>query len=330
MIIMNYNIFSKYFISINLIMLSLLSMFFTDLMMLWFFMEIINFLFICLLNLSMNKKKLVFFYFLIQMLPSFLIIFSITLNNIIFMYNFTNLFIMTSIIMKLSIPPFHYWLPLMSISMPWYSLFLLLSTQKITPFYFLSLMDLNTKFLYIILIMCAYIPPLMMMKSNNLKILMSYSSINQSSWMILLIYMKNMIWFSYFIMYSLILSMMFMIMYMNKIYKSITYFFTPNLNMINILYILNIASMPPFSFFIMKWYSIFLTIMNSNMYIIMILMIISSLIMLYLYTLMLMKSMFFFSMNSKIIKFKFNNLMLNKIITMFLFNLLMSLFMIIL
>jgi len=241
------------------------------------------------------------------MLPSFLIIFRIILNNIIFIHNFTNLFIITSILIKLRIPPLHYWLPLISISIPWYSLFLLLSTQKITPFYFISLIELNTKFLYIILIICAYIPPFIIIKSNNLKILISYSSINQSSWIILLIYIKNIIWFRYFIIYSLILSIIFIIIYINKIYKSFTYFFLPNLNIINILYILNIARMPPFSFFIIKWYRIFLTIINSNIYIIIIIIIIRSLIILYLYTLILIKSIFFHRLNSKIIKFKFNN-----------------------
>lgn len=290
-------------------------------------MEIINFLFICLINLSINKKKLIFFYFLIQILPSFLIIFRIIINNIIFTYNFINLLIILSIIIKLRIPPFHFWLPLISISMPWYTLFFLLTTQKITPFYLLSLLNftINSPLLLSILIFCTIIPPFIIIKFNNLKILLSYSSINQSRWIILLIYIKNIIWFRYFIIYSIILLYIFIIIQINKTYKSVNYFTTPKLNILNIIYILNLARIPPFSFFIIKWYRIFLIIINSNLYIIVILIIIGSLIILYLYTIILIKSLFFYRLTTKIIKYKYYKLNINKIIIIFLLNLSLSL-----
>lgn len=298
-------------------------------MILWFFIEIINFLFICTLNLSINKKKLIFFYFLIQILPSFLIIFRIIINNIIFYYNFTNFFIIISLLIKLRLPPFHYWLPLISISIPWYSFFLLLSIQKLIPFYILSLIHINLTFIHIILIICAFIPPFMIIKTNNFKVLISYSSINQSRWIIILIYIKNIIWFRYFIIYSIILLCIFTIIYINKISKSLIYFFTPKFNILNIIYIINLARMPPFSFFIIKWYRIFFIIINTNLYIIIILIIISSLIILYLYTLILIKAIFFHSLNSKIIKFNQYKIFFNKIIIIFLFNLFISLIIII-
>lgn len=298
-------------------------------MILWFFIEIINFLFICLLNLSINKKKLIFFYFLIQILPSFLIIFRIIINNIISYHNFINFFIISSLLIKLRLPPFHYWLPLISISIPWYSLFLLLSAQKLTPFYIFSLIRTNLIIIHIILLICAIIPPFIIIKSNNFKILLSYSSINQSRWIILLIYIKNIIWLTYFIIYSIILLCIFLIIHTNKLSKSFTYFFIPKLNILNIIYILNLARMPPFSFFIIKWYRIFFIIINTNLYIIIILIIISSLIILYLYTLILIKSIFFYSLQSKIIKFNQYKLFFNKIIIIFLINLFISLIIII-
>lgn len=215
-------------------------------------------------------------------------------------------------------------MPLISISIPWYPLFFILSIQKITPFYFLSLININSILLYIILLLSAFIPPFIIIKLNNLKILLSYSSINQSRWIIILIYIKNIIWFNYFIIYSIILLCLFIIIYINKIYKSINYFFLPQFNIFNIIYILNLARIPPFSFFIIKWYRIFIIIINTNLYIIVILIIIRSLIILYLYTLILIKSIFFYSFISKIIKFNFYKLNLNKIIIIFFFNLFIS------
>lgn len=234
-----------------------------------------------------------------------------------------------SLLIKLRLPPFHYWLPLISISMPWHSFFLLLSTQKLIPFYILSLIHINLIFIHIILIICAFIPPFIIIKINNFKILISYSSINQSRWIIILIYIKNIIWFRYFIIYSIILLCIFIIIYINKISKSFIYFFTPKFNILNIIYILNLARIPPFSFFIIKWYRIFFIIINTNLYIIIILIIISSLIILYLYTLILIKAIFFHSLTSKIIKFNQYKIFFNKIIIIFLFNLFISLIIII-
>nr|YP_009115394.1 NADH dehydrogenase subunit 2 [Myrmica scabrinodis]CEF49553.1 NADH dehydrogenase subunit 2 [Myrmica scabrinodis] len=299
------NLFSKYFLLLFMLLFSLLSLFLNDLILIWFFIEISNFLFICLMNNYMLNKKSIFFYFFIQIMASFLMIFSFIINNIFIYNNYIKLMIMFSLLLKLSIPPFHLWLPVLSIYTPWNILLLILTIQKITPFYIWSLIKINIMLIYFFIILCSIIPPFMMMKLTNLKILMSYSSINQSSWMIMLMYMKNIIWFKYFICYSFIMLNIFILYNLHKIFMNFNYknyYF----NIFILIYMLNMAGMPPFTFFFIKWYSMFIFMYNSNLFFILILMMLSSLLMLFIYINMMINSLFIFSYKSKLM-----NLMLN-------------------
>nr|YP_010264245.1 NADH dehydrogenase subunit 2 [Carebara diversa]UIO59231.1 NADH dehydrogenase subunit 2 [Carebara diversa] len=299
-----YNLFSKYFIALNLIIFTYLSLVLYDLMILWFFLEITNFLFICLLNYSMKNKKMIFFYFIIQMLSSFIIIFIISLNTLFLMNNYLHLILISGLLIKLSVPPFHFWLPAISTYMPWNMFFILLTLQKILPFYLLSFLKLQKLMVFIILISCSIVPPYFMLNWNNLKTIMAYSSINQSGWMILLITLKNIIWFKYFTIYTLIMLALFTLFYYFKVFKHFSNF-PLNLNILIFMFLLNLASMPPFSFFYLKWYSIFLAIMNNFNSIILIIMMISSFFMLYIYTSMLTNSLFFYKFKSKLMNFNF-------------------------
>nr|YP_010334250.1 NADH dehydrogenase subunit 2 [Crematogaster matsumurai]UNH90059.1 NADH dehydrogenase subunit 2 [Crematogaster matsumurai] len=316
-----YNLFLKYFITFLLIFLTWSSLFFFDILIIWFILEISNLLFICILNLSSKDKKMIFFYFIVQIIPSFLMIYSIILNNIFFLTNYPYFIMLLSLMIKLSIPPFHFWLPIMSKYLSWNNLLLMLTLQKIIPFYTLSLFKINPLLISTALILCAIIPPYMMLNINNFKILMSYSSINQSGWMLLLIYLKNIIWFKYFLFYSFITLTLFIFFYLFKNNFNFTYKLN-NLNlMIAIFFMFNLAGLPPFSFFYMKWYLIFSIIYNSNHIFIMIIMMMSSLFMLYIYTNMMMINFYMFNFKSKLylsppltLTMKYNLLFINSLI----------------
>nr|YP_010276190.1 NADH dehydrogenase subunit 2 [Aphaenogaster japonica]UHY39312.1 NADH dehydrogenase subunit 2 [Aphaenogaster japonica] len=298
-----YILFFKYFIILNLILFSLISLFISDLMILWFFLEINNFLFISIAQIQMKKKKMIFMYFIIQIIASFIMIFTIITNNFFFMNNYLSLLFFMSLLFKLGVPPFHLWLPMITPYLPWNILFIMLTIQKLTPFYMLSLMKMNTFMFYIVLIMCCIIPPYMSLTKNNFKLIMAYSSINQAGWMILLIYLKIMLWFNYFIFYTMISFSLFWFinyskMIMNFKYMPITHIKS---NIIPFLLLINMSGMPPFSFFIMKWYSIYFTLYNSNFFLILIMMMLSSLFMLYIYINMTLYSMFIYKYSSKLI-----------------------------
>nr|ASY95857.1 NADH dehydrogenase subunit 2 [Atta colombica] len=299
-----------------------ISLFMHDLMIIWFFLEINNFLFIFLLNLTMNNKKIIFLYFIIQIISSFFMIFSISINNIIMFNNYIYFILFSSLLIKLSIPPFHFWFPLISKFLP-FNMFLILSTiQKIIPFYMLSLIKLNNFFfIYLILLLCSIIPPFMCLNITNFKIILAYSSINQSSWMILLIYMKTLSWLMYFLFYSLTLMSLIFLFSLFKMFKNSMIINNINLNILFLFTLFNMSGMPPFSMFLMKWYSIFLFMKLNNLIVIMIFMMFSSLFMLFIYNNMLFYALFLYKFESKLIKLNHSN---NNIFIFILFPLLLS------
>lgn len=232
--------------------------------------------------------------------------YSIIFNNIIFKNNFIIFILIIALLMKLSIPPLHLWLPLVAKFMPWKILLILLTLQKIIPFYIISLINLPLYLLYVIIIICSILPPYIILNIINFKLLISYSSINQSRWIILLIYLKNIIWFKYFIFYSIISFRLFSIMHLSKISISFNYFKSNfKFNLLFIILIFNISGLPPFSFFYIKWFSIFIFLKSSNILIIFILIIIRSLIILYIYVNIIINSFFFNKIKSKLIKINF-------------------------
>ncbi|YP_009705877.1 NADH dehydrogenase subunit 2 (mitochondrion) [Linepithema humile] len=313
-----FNLFSKYFILMNLILLSIISLFMNDFMNIWFLMEINNFLFISYMAMYMNNKKMIFFYFLIQIIPSMILIFSISLNLMnMFDKKMITYLIYLSLMVKLGIPPFHFWMPLLSLYLFWDMLFFLLTIQKIIPFYMFSLINMKNFQILLILFMCSVIPPLMMLNLLNLKKLLTYSSINQSGWLMLLIYFKNILWLTYLMLYTFIMMIMFFMLSFYKIFYNFLNINNFNLNLFTIIMILNMASMPPFSFFILKWFSIFIMMNNSfNLFMMMILMIFSSFFMFFLYINMLYLNMFINISKSKLYSYQPNYL---KISHMFLY-----------
>nr|AWN56325.1 NADH dehydrogenase subunit 2 [Pheidole flavens] len=313
--------FLNYFITLNIILLPVSSLFFSDFILIWLILEISNFLFICAMNFSMNNKKMIFFYFMIQIMASFIMMLSFIFNHVFSSSNLILYILITALMLKLSIPPFHLWLPMISKFLPWKMLLILLTLQKIIPFYIMSLIYLPLYLIFFIIIICSILPPYMMLNMTNFKMLLTYSSINQSSWMILLIYMKNILWLKYFLFYSMIsLSLMTTFSLFKIILTS--YYFKSSFKFNNLLIILmfNLSGLPPFSFFYMKWYSLFTFLKLSNLLILFILMMMSSLIMLYIYVNMMINSFFFNKIQSKLINFNFSsslNLSLTMFITLF-------------
>nr|YP_009735166.1 NADH dehydrogenase subunit 2 [Acropyga pallida]QBG38652.1 NADH dehydrogenase subunit 2 [Acropyga pallida] len=305
------NLFYKFFILINLINSTIIPLFIQDLLLIWFLMEINNLLFICYLCFKLNNKKLIFLYYMIQIIASLMMIFSLIFNNF-FMINMNFLMInfIFSLMLKLSIPPFHLWVPIIAMYMNWNMIFIFLSLQKIIPFYILSMMKMKNLIFYYLILSSAFISMYKMINSLNLKILLSYSSINQTSWMLLLIFLKNMFWFMYMIIYTLIL---FIMTYFFSFYKFYLNFLlnkhlSMNFNLSYLLMIMNLASIPPLSFFMLKWMNIFISIFNSNLHLIFILMMINSFILIYIYINFMNLILFFYST-----KFKFFNFSINLI-----------------
>nr|BAJ53347.1 NADH dehydrogenase subunit 2 [Pristomyrmex punctatus] len=298
-------IFLKNFIMSNLIMFTLFCMFFSDLFMIWFFLEISNFLFITLMMMSMKNKHPIFFYFIIQMSSSLMMIMLFTTSNMSYFNHFFNEFLIIIIMMlKLNIPPFHFWLPMIANYLPWIILLTMMTLQKIIPFLMLSLFNLKSIIIYYILLSCSLLPPMMIMKSKSIKTTMSYSSINQMSWLSLINMFEPYLWLKYFILYSFILLMLFKYFKETNIsmnFKKFNYKFNDNkMTILTYFFMLTLAGMPPFSFFIMKWFVVYSLTFNMFFFSIMIIMIISSLFMMYLYLNLMIFSLYFYKTKTKL------------------------------
>nr|YP_010341314.1 NADH dehydrogenase subunit 2 [Stenamma megamanni]UNZ99566.1 NADH dehydrogenase subunit 2 [Stenamma megamanni] len=287
-----YNLFFKILIMNSLMLFNIFSLFFSDLMMIWFIMEISNFLFISLMSIYMKNKKMIFLYFFIQLIASCMIIYMIILNTLMNKNIYMNFLMIIPLFLKLSIPPFHLWLPLLCRSMPWQMIIILLTIQKLPPFYLLSLLKMPALLLYFSLILTSLTPLYTLINNTNIKIMMAYSSINQSGWTIMLIYINDIMWLSYFIFYTLIMNMSLSMIHYYKMIMNMNFLPLMKLNILPLFLMLNLAGMPPFSFFFMKWYSIFLVLSASPLLALLILMMISSLIMLYIYISMMTYAMF--------------------------------------
>nr|YP_009868538.1 NADH dehydrogenase subunit 2 [Dolichoderus quadripunctatus]QKG63372.1 NADH dehydrogenase subunit 2 [Dolichoderus quadripunctatus] len=296
-----YNIFIKYFILMNMSILAILSLFMNDIMNIWFMMEINNFLFISYLSYSMKNKKMIFFYFTIQIIPSLMLILMIIMSSLLITKNHLEMSLLyISLMIKLGVPPFHFWMPLISMYMSWMNLFFLLTIQKIIPFSILSIMNDKNSIMLIMVILSSIIPPIMMLTQLKFKKILTYSSINQSSWMIMLIFMKNIFWIMYMINYMIITMLIF---YFINFYKMSFNYLYLNFNTIMLMMMLNMAGTPPFSFFMFKWLSIFIFMFNSmKLFMLFMVMMISSLMMFFLYLRMMYMSMFLKLSSSKLIK----------------------------
>nr|DAC76870.1 TPA_asm: NADH dehydrogenase subunit 2 [Tetraponera rufonigra] len=281
-----------------MVFMALTSISLTNIMMIWFVMEINNFMFIALMMISMKEKKMIFLYFIVQIISSTLMIISLTFNPLL-VGMMSQLLMFISLLIKTGIPPFHLWMPMMASSLSWMTIFFLCTIQKIIPLAIFNLFIMSKIMIVTVIIMTLIVPSVTMINLKNFKKLILYSSINQSGWMIILIFLSHPFWMMYMLMYSMIMLMMCILLNMTKLSNLYFQYSLKKFNATFTLMMMNIASMPPFSFFLFKWTTTFLIIMNSNMNFIMISMLINSLIMTYIYINMMSWSLFTNQFKSK-------------------------------
>nr|YP_009050427.1 NADH dehydrogenase subunit 2 [Potanthus flavus]AIC37422.1 NADH dehydrogenase subunit 2 [Potanthus flavus] len=256
----------------------------------WIGLEINLLSFIPLISNSNNllSSEASLKYFLTQSIASINFLFSI-LINLLFMKNFEINFLMSilinsSMLMKMGSAPFHFWFPNIVEGMTWLNCFILMTWQKITPMILMSYY-INNNFMYFIMIFNSIIGAIGGINQTSLRKLMSFSSINNLSWMLSSIMISENLFLIYFMLYSFIISIMCFLFYMMNIYF-INQLFIFNMNyMIKMFLLINFLSLgglPPFLGFFPKWIIINF-LMNNNLYIISFIFIMSSLITLFFY-----------------------------------------------
>nr|YP_007025086.1 NADH dehydrogenase subunit 2 [Nabis apicalis]AEI53329.1 NADH dehydrogenase subunit 2 [Nabis apicalis] len=221
-------------------------------------------------------------YFLTQSMGSLLMLFTILSSNMI--NNYMNIMLILSMCIKTGTPPFHSWLPEMMSKMNWMKGYTLMTLQKIAPLTIMSKTN-HSVLLLMLIIMSVLIGAIGGINQTSMRKLMAYSSINHTGWMISCMYINNMSWMMYFIMYTTILAPIILwlnnnkIYYINQINSSVK---NTMEKLIMSMMMLSMGGLPPFIGFYPKWMVIQYMINMQTKWII-IIMVMSSLLTLYFY-----------------------------------------------
>nr|UZZ43662.1 NADH dehydrogenase subunit 2 [Micrasema sp. XG-2021] len=320
----NFNL-TKMLFMFMMIMSTLFTLSSNSFMNMWMGMEINLISFIPLMVNKFNNlsSQSMMKYFLIQSISSINFLFSsitITyLNKWFYNLNYLNLLILMilnlSLLMKMGAAPFHFWFPKTMKGLTWINCLILSTWQKIIPMIILYNSCLM-KIIFLSCIMSALIGSIMGLNQTSLILLMSYSSINHISWMLISLMMNFNLWMIYFFIYSFINFILMITFNKIKIFN-LNQIFLNKMNLINYFILLNLLSLgglPPFLGFLSKWMVINFLI-NKFMYMLSILLVMTSLINLFFYI-----RMTYSYMMIKFNEIKFFSLKVEKSLTIILMN----------
>nr|AEQ03917.1 NADH dehydrogenase subunit 2 [Stegana jianfenglingensis] len=243
-------------------------------------------------NLMSMSSEASLKYFLVQVMSSTVLLFSIILmmmmkntNYEINFLNYNSMIIMSSLLLKSGAAPFHFWFPNIMEKLSWMNCLLLMTWQKIAPLMLIS--HINIKFLlFSSIILSMIIGSFGGLNQSSLRKLMAFSSINHLGWMLSALYFNMMIWLIYFLTYSFLSFILifmfnnFKIFYFNQMFsifiKSKILKFTLWINF------LSLGGLPPFLGFLPKWLLI-QQLSSENQYFITMILVMTTLITLFFY-----------------------------------------------
>nr|ASM82748.1 NADH dehydrogenase subunit 2 [Hestiasula sp. FS-2017] len=260
----------------------------------WMGLEINLLSFIPLLssNKNMFSTEASLKYFLIQAVASatllFMILLKINTHEMFFFIknmNWNNL-ISIPLLMKIACAPLHWWMPSVMEGLSWMNCFIILSIQKIAPLMLISYVLTNSIFIYFMIIFSAITGAIGGFNQISLRKILSFSSINHISWMLMTMTMGSNLWLMYFSIYMINIIVIIVLTATANLS-----FISQTLNTLNnkkfikfMLFIsmLSLGGLPPFLGFFPKWITIQFMIQNFMTLTAMIL-IMSSLLTLYYY-----------------------------------------------
>nr|YP_010895301.1 NADH dehydrogenase subunit 2 [Verrallia virginica]WJW73892.1 NADH dehydrogenase subunit 2 [Verrallia virginica] len=203
-------------------------------------------------------------YFLIQAIASSILLFSIILfmtksnflNTMILKNDYSKSMILSSLMLKSGMSPFHWWFPNVMEGLSWMNCLILMTWQKIAPLTLISY--LVTKFMFLLCIFSSvFIGSIMGLNQTSLRKLMAYSSINHLGWMLASMQSNELMWMIYFLFYSFLsFNLIFMfnnfnLSHFNQLFSS--FFNNKMIKLFLFLNFLSLGGLPPFIGFIPKW-----------------------------------------------------------------------------
>lgn len=290
----------------------------------WIIIEINIIIFIPIIKQNkLENCNSIITYFIVQSFSSILFFISSSIISINYSY-FIEILINISILIKLAMIPFHFWLISIREILDYNSLLIILTIQKIIPLFILF--KIKTEISLFIRILSLVLSSVIIFNFKLLKKILIFRSISHLSWIIILITISRNFWISYIIIYFLIINSIVNFLKKNKI----TTISEINRNKISInekiriiISIISLGGIPPFVGFVIKFIAIMLIIKYSI--IVIIILIISSLINIYIYIRIITPALLTFNkidFNFNLLKVKINSFFNFLIIlTLFLINL---------
>nr|YP_010471450.1 NADH dehydrogenase subunit 2 [Acaciothrips ebneri]UVG40781.1 NADH dehydrogenase subunit 2 [Acaciothrips ebneri] len=247
----------KYFLNLSFLMMLLgilLGLNSVSWLMMWLSMEITLMFFIpqMMLKKSVIESFSCLKYFIFQ-----------CLGSTFFILGGLNLSILMTfgLFMKLGMFPNHFWVLSISKSLNWMNFLLFMTVQKILPLMFLIF---SLKFMlsfFILIFLNSLIGNLSSMNQTDLRLLMSFSSMNHMSWMIISTMFNMYFFYIYMTLYILLMILLFIFFEKMKIFYLFQLFYLKNFKMkYNYLMMFTIffsfMGFPPFLGFLIKLISI--------------------------------------------------------------------------
>nr|YP_010173051.1 NADH dehydrogenase subunit 2 [Bironella derooki]QSH90929.1 NADH dehydrogenase subunit 2 [Bironella derooki] len=287
----------------------------------WMGLEINLLSFIPLMN--NDKKNLLtsessLKYFLTQAFASSILLFAIIMmmffynNNFEMFFNLNEMLILSTLLLKSGAAPFHFWFPEVMEGLSWINGLILMTWQKIAPLMLISY-NFIYNFFMISIILSMLIGSLGGLNQVSMRKLMAFSSINHLGWMLLAMMNNELLWLTYFMLYSFLSASIvlmfnnFKLFYFNQIFN--LSMMNPMIKMFIFMNLLSLGGLPPFLGFLPKWL-IIQNLTNMGQFFILFLSVCLTLITLYFY-LRLSYSMFMlnYQKNSWNLNNNYNNKM---------------------
>nr|YP_010381618.1 NADH dehydrogenase subunit 2 [Symplanella brevicephala]UDL71993.1 NADH dehydrogenase subunit 2 [Symplanella brevicephala] len=222
-------------------------------LMSWMSMEINLIMFLPLTSKSKKMKDQSMKFFIIQNLSSTILLLAMILNlKIETPINFEKL-MMISLMMKMGLIPFHLWMFSFMEKLNWMNCFMMNTIQKLTPMLITSQM-ISFKETILPMILSLIFAPIIMLKMNSMKKILTCSSIYNSPWMISSIFLSKNLFIMFFLIYSMLNYCLMKkletqnMMFLNQINEK------NSLTKMNLIVnMISISGMPPTLGFFPKW-----------------------------------------------------------------------------
>nr|ACY00198.1 NADH dehydrogenase subunit 2 [Bacillus rossius] len=295
----------------------------------WMGMEInmMSFLPLIIEQNNLTSKESALTYFMIQTIASMIMMMSIITMMInknymnIIMKEMSNMMMMSALMMKSGISPFHFWMPKMMEGMSWIKCFILMTWQKIIPLMIMSnIIQMNWMNMSAMM-MSIIVGAVGGLNQTSIRKNMAYSSITNNGWMMAAMLISETMWMTYFMMYIIMTATMTMSMNILKTYH-INQLMTANMSklkkIILMMNLLSISGLPPMMGFMPKW-MVIQSNMSNNEIMLMSMMVMMTLVTIYYY-LRIMYSTLMLSnsepkWNNKMMEFNNNKMMMMSVLS---------------